>query len=144
MKFLALDTCKTPKFIKTQFVSSLSAAYTDEGYVCTASSTVIASVFTTVFFNVGLVAGFIFFYRTKKREWQKLSGFGGGGGGDSPTFHTGGGGGGGGSRGDIFSPEVLFRSVYDRLPPRPSFSTLQNTISSRHEKNNAASPELLP
>jgi hypothetical protein len=109
--------------------------YTDEGYVCTASSTVIASVFTTIFFNVGLVAGFIFFYRTKKREWQKLSGFE-----DNTTYHnqhTGGSGGAG------FSPEVLFRSVYDRLPPRPSFSTLQSTIAARHAKGDNGDSQVL-
>jgi hypothetical protein len=100
--------------------------------VCTASSTVIASVFTTVFFNVGLVAGFIFFYRTKKREWQKLSGL------DDSAFHE------QASSGGGFSPEVLFRSVYDRLPPRPSFSTLQSTISARHNKADASINGPLP
>ncbi|XP_059489112.1 uncharacterized protein LOC132204551 isoform X2 [Neocloeon triangulifer] len=105
------------------------SVYSEDGFVCTPSSTIIASVFTTVFFNVGLVAGFVFFYRTKKKQWQKLSGY------DNTTFQNPG-------RADtsdggsgIFSPEVLFRSVYDRLPARPSFSNLQSTIAARHAKN---------
>nr|CAD7433755.1 unnamed protein product [Timema monikensis] len=84
--------------------------YTGDEHICTPTSMVIASVLTLLFFNVGLVAGFIFFYRVRKKQWKKANSL-------ESNFST------------IPIPEVLFRSVYDRLPPNPTFATLGSQLS---------------
>ena len=43
-----------------------------ENYMCTPTSTVIAAIMTLLILTVGAIAGFTFFYRTKKRQWQKF------------------------------------------------------------------------
>jgi uncharacterized protein YneF (UPF0154 family) len=40
--------------------------------VCSPQSTIIAIIIVVVFLNTGLVAGFIFFYRTKRKQWTKV------------------------------------------------------------------------
>ncbi|XP_045103920.1 uncharacterized protein LOC123499645 isoform X4 [Portunus trituberculatus] len=46
--------------------------YVADDYVCTPTSTVIAAVLTLLVLLCATVTGFVFFYRTKKRHWQKM------------------------------------------------------------------------
>lgn len=46
--------------------------YVADDYVCTPTSTVIAAVLTLMVLLCATATGFVFFYRTKKRHWQKM------------------------------------------------------------------------
>ena len=84
--------------------------------MCSPQSTIIAIVIVVVFLNFGLIAGFIFFYRLKRKHWMKTK--------DAdnprtelppplPPHHPRG-------SGAVYSnggQEVLFKSAYDP-PPR--------------------------
>nr|XP_040567250.1 uncharacterized protein LOC121116996 isoform X1 [Lepeophtheirus salmonis] len=54
--------------------SSVSEVNTEEAeYLCSSQSTVIVAIFVILVFNVLLTAGFILFYRRKRKEWIKGS-----------------------------------------------------------------------
>ena len=43
----------------------------DPSYICSPQSTIIAAVIVVLLLNFGLVTGFIFFYRMKRKHWVK-------------------------------------------------------------------------
>jgi len=90
------------------FLAVPATAY--EGYVCSTKGSVVGAILTVLLLQIGLVAAFWVFYRSKQRQWDKLNGV------DldprmmhSHTHTT--------NTNSSFStsPEVIFRSVYDRL-----------------------------
>ncbi|GLH14276.1 Uncharacterized protein GBIM_18648 [Gryllus bimaculatus] len=85
--------------------------YAKSDYVCTPTSTVIASVLTLLLFNIGFIIIFALFYRVRKKQWEKLASV-------DTKFNQ------------VPVPEVLFRSVYGRLPPNPTLTTLSHQLSS--------------
>jgi len=99
----------------------------DPSFVCSPQSTLIAIVIVVVFLNFGLVAGFIFFYRLKRKHWMKTKEA------DNPRtemppplppHHPRG-------SGAIYSnggQEVLFKSAYDP-PPRAARFTGNPTLA---------------
>ncbi|OXA52939.1 Plasminogen [Folsomia candida] len=88
-----------------------SGPATYDGYVCSTKGSVVGAILTVLLLQLGLIGAFWVFYRSKQRHWEKL----GGGDYDPRTIHshthstT--------SSTSSFptSPEVIFRSVYDRL-----------------------------
>ncbi|CAG7728314.1 unnamed protein product [Allacma fusca] len=78
------------------------------GYVCSSKGSVVGAIITVLLLQMGLAGSFWFFYRTKQRQWAKSGGF------QDPHLHshphssssT---------ANFSTSPEVIFRSVYDRL-----------------------------
>ena len=100
----------------------------DPSFVCSPQSTIIAIVIVVAFLNFGLVAGFVFFYRMKKKHWVKVKEA------DNPRsevppplppHHPRGG------SGAIYSnggQEVLFKSAYDP-PPRAARFTGNPTLA---------------
>ncbi|XP_034231598.1 uncharacterized protein LOC117639791 [Thrips palmi] len=78
---------------------------------CASQSSLIAATTSLMLLNAVLCVGFVFFYRVRKKQWSKA-------GDPSPHF----------APVQVGVPEVLFRNVYDRLPPNPSlsFSTLSS------------------
>jgi len=77
---------------------------------------------TVILMQAGILAAFWFFYRTKQRHWEKT-----GGGFNDSTMHS--------TQSSNFSssPEVIFRSVYDRLSAggrRPFLIPFPNSQSS--------------
>ena len=43
----------------------------DPSYICSPQSTIIAAVIVVLLLNFSLVAGFVFFYRLKRKHWTK-------------------------------------------------------------------------
>ena len=43
----------------------------DPSYICSPQSTIIAAVIVVLLLNFGLVTGFVFFYRMKRKHWVK-------------------------------------------------------------------------
>ncbi|KAK3908976.1 Protein let-653 [Frankliniella fusca] len=77
---------------------------------CTPQSSLIAATTSLMLLNAALCVGFAFFYRVRKRQWSKSN--------DHGTQFA---------PVQVGVPEVLFRNVYDRLPPNPTFSTLSSS-----------------
>ncbi|ODN02605.1 hypothetical protein Ocin01_04086, partial [Orchesella cincta] len=106
---------------------------TYDGYVCSTKGSVVGAIFTVLLLQVGLLLSFWYFYRSKQRHWSKLGGIQ-----DSPhqhhnlhshspSHHT------TSSSSFTTSPEVIFRSVYDRLSAggrRPILIPYPNSQSS--------------
>lgn len=85
--------------------------YVADDYVCTPTSTVIAAVLTLLVLLCAISAGFVFFYRSKKRHWQKM-------GSCEPfpippqpksQFYN--------------SPEVMFRAAYGGFPGQSNMAS---------------------
>lgn len=95
----------------TIFFAFPAGPATYDGYVCSTKGSVVGAILTVLLLQLGLIGAFWVFYRSKQRHWEKL----GGGDYDPRTIHshthstT--------SSTSSFptSPEVIFRSVYDRL-----------------------------
>lgn len=114
---------------------------TYDGYVCSTKGSVVGAIFTVLLLQVGLLLSFWYFYRSKQRHWSKLAGIQ-----DSSTHHhsphhhhhhT--------SSSSSFntSPEVIFRSVYDRLSAggrRPILIPYPNSQTSSSTTSSAAHP----
>ncbi|KAG8232567.1 hypothetical protein J437_LFUL008705 [Ladona fulva] len=81
---------------------TLSNAEEDEDSGCTQRPLLLTALFITIFLNIAFLVAFGMFYRAKRRQWAKLTG-------EHSTHGP-----------PHFTPEVLFRSVYDRLQPSPS------------------------
>nr|XP_045584142.1 uncharacterized protein LOC123746573 isoform X2 [Procambarus clarkii] len=101
--------------------------YVADDYVCTPTSTVVAAVLTLLVLLCAGSVGFVFFYRTKKRHWQKM--------GSCEPFplppqpKT-----------QFFnSPEVMFRAAYGGFPGQSNLAsnmaafTTAQAISPMHE-----------
>ncbi|XP_069693489.1 uncharacterized protein [Periplaneta americana] len=84
--------------------------YTEEEYVCTPKSMVIVSVIMLLLVNISMVIGFSIFYRVRKKAWKNKE----------SSLHN---------ITPVPVPEVLFRSVYGQLPPKPSFANLGHQLS---------------
>lgn len=88
----------------------------------------VGAIITVLLLQVGLVASFWFFYRSKQRLWDKAAGLE-----DShahlPHTHS------NPSTAFATSPEVIFRNVYDRLSAggrRPFLIPFPNSQSRPH------------
>jgi len=105
----------------------------DQDIFCSTKGSVVGAVMTVLLLQVGLIAGFWFFYRARQRLWDKANGVG-----DSQfpshTLHhhqspP--------STGFSTSPEVIFRNVYDRLSAggrRPFLIPFPNSASRSHHR----------
>jgi len=116
-----------------QFSSAVpsSGPMTCEGLVCSTKGSVVGAMLTAILLQIGLVAAFWLFYTSKQRHWSKLVNDY-----DPRTIHST-----TSSSSASFpsSPEVIFRSVYDRLSaggrriliPYPNSSNNSSTTHSR-------------
>lgn len=98
------------------------------GYVCSTKGSVVGAIISMFLLVIGLLGSFWVFYRSRQRHWMKLAGYN-----DSPLHshsHTP-----TSTANFSSSPEVIFRSVYDRLSAggrRPFLIPFPNTQSSSH------------
>jgi len=107
----------------------------DPSYVCSPQSTIIAVLIVIGTLVLGLVTGFVFFYRMKRKHWSKVR--------ESthqqppplPPHHPRAGGGGGGAVYSNTGQEVLFKSAYEAPARAARFQgnpTLANMARQSH------------
>ncbi|XP_046406709.1 uncharacterized protein LOC124171575 isoform X1 [Ischnura elegans] len=89
----------------------------DDDDTCSARPNLIVALLITIALNAAFILAFVMFYRAKRRQWAKETPV------HSPPPPP-----------QYFTPEVLFRSVYDRLRP------MQSTFSSNVGASMGVSP----
>ena len=95
-----------------------------QGYVCSSKGSVVGAIITVLLLQMGLAGSFWFFYQTKQRQWAKASGFQ-----EPHSLHSSHPHSPSSTANFSTSPEVIFRSVYDRLSRRPFLIPFPNTQS---------------